>query len=1125
MFKVFDSFKAFDENCQPYTFSVERHTETANLHAGVTADGFSLKSVGNRHILNSPAFSTGEFKMNFKITLPYEINPEFIIAFQYDEKTRSGKAIRIVYDTSGKLCIDLIEVKNSEYRQISEGKSVSWHMPENDFVGLVLKIESESVSCCVDGMNFSFACRSNPGKIAIERKNFIGELIIKNFRFCSDDDICSDTLISTPKFEIPLTNGGDVPYTVQFCIDRVQGEYYMTATLDGGTRSKKVNREERVGQYVAGRDYMTNPYVGLTDGKNDAIFNLVNGVSCFVDPNIYWDCQKLFFGDTQLPITNCYKISRFAPSAETSFIFGYEKLECKGYAPQSGAREFVFESDGALMYSGASRNSDSAELLSPFDKKAISLIPEDCKDREQVINHLKYNHYFADGENISFTFEYRTDIPPEYLSVKAEIKNVFETKTICEKSPEVKKRDFYKNRREISAQVSFPPMNVGVYKIVFTVFYGEDAYKKFSYAFEVFNPDSGICPPLESGLPFMFTMDNEQKKIKRNGFDLWNPYPSDNVGHYIACATNTPVEAEEVEVWKYLKTFGRKWFAWLAIRTCNDYLSPVHDITIKNADYLFHTGKNTDCDPLGSYSLFPTRLDHWCRQFYEYDDVKAWRAEFKEKYPNGDTMALIDYINEKGQAYIKNHNRELEKLNPKVKRSIYGPLPAYFSPTLTYHSLKYFGAPQNDDLSDEYFSGFAIYEDYPFSCSYQTYRGAFAIMTILLNVPRLTVYPELYTGSDGGCIDGAVKFAHAPMGAYECSTEQNLTVAFEYVFNTAHKTKDGFKYWSTYGFHRGSDTNEYIDEFVKNWHYALDYKPKRPLRSIAYIADYSGDRDKIIPEGSFYNQSESGQTIVYECARESGVPGGFGIKPEDLETLTERDCDLLVVPSLKGANRRYIDNIRQLYNAGVNLIAVSDVTGLEDIFGVAVSNESETVTSVEYNGKTEFVYNTDADFRYKPKKAKASVSANGSLPAVITTERTALINTSLINLGCADKEKMMESKGGFIVGSLIREALADEVKRLSKPLVFGKNVGTTLFEDENGRTVLLAIDYSPFDNAVRGAKEAVVEINMPDINDASGDIPVKTAKVNGSVREIRFEINPHGFVFIKLSTAGEKEGI
>lgn len=50
MFKVFDSFKAFDENCQPYTFSVERHTETANLHAGVTADGFSLKSVGNRHI-------------------------------------------------------------------------------------------------------------------------------------------------------------------------------------------------------------------------------------------------------------------------------------------------------------------------------------------------------------------------------------------------------------------------------------------------------------------------------------------------------------------------------------------------------------------------------------------------------------------------------------------------------------------------------------------------------------------------------------------------------------------------------------------------------------------------------------------------------------------------------------------------------------------------------------------------------------------------------------------------------------------------------------------------------------------------------------------------------------------
>mgnify|MGYP004625088791 CR=1 FL=1 len=69
MFEIFDNFKAYDENRQPYTFSVERHTETANLHAGVTEEGFSLKSIGNRHILNSPVFSKCEFKMNFKISV------------------------------------------------------------------------------------------------------------------------------------------------------------------------------------------------------------------------------------------------------------------------------------------------------------------------------------------------------------------------------------------------------------------------------------------------------------------------------------------------------------------------------------------------------------------------------------------------------------------------------------------------------------------------------------------------------------------------------------------------------------------------------------------------------------------------------------------------------------------------------------------------------------------------------------------------------------------------------------------------------------------------------------------------------------------------------------------------
>lgn len=476
---------------------------------------------------------------------------------------------------------------------------------------------------------------------------------------------------------------------------------------------------------------------------------------------------------------------------------------------------------------------------------------------------------------------------------------------------------------------------------------------------------------------------------------------------------------------------------------------------------------------------------------------------------------LIDYINRTNCARITQHNRELEKLNPRVKRSIYGPFPPYFMPTTTVHSLKYFGFPDDDVLSDEYYSGFAVFEDYPFSCSYQTYRGAFAAMTLLLYLPRLTLYPELYVGSRGGCIDGAVKYAHAPMGNYSCPPYQNATLAMEYVYNTAYKTEDGFGYWNTYGFHRALCDCDYINEFVHDWHYVAEHKPERPLRSIAYIIDYSGDEDFYRPECNYYNQSESGQTVLYECARESGVPNGFGIKPQALGTLTENDCDVLVLPSLAHADKAYIAEIRRLYAAGVNLIALSDVTGLEDIFGVEKCATEATVMSVEYDGTTEYVYNTAAHFAYTPTHSHVTVTANRTLPAVISTDRTLLVNTALLSLGCADKKKGVSTKGAFIVGSLIRKALTAEVVRLSTPVAFGENVGVTAFTDTHGNRMLLAIQYTPFDNGTHDTTEAVIQLHMDDVTDVSADIPVMVGKSGGIVREIRFAIQPHGFAFIK----------
>lgn len=64
--------------------------------------------------------------------------------------------------------------------------------------------------------------------------------------------------------------------------------------------------------------------------------------------------------------------------------------------------------------------------------------------------------------------------------------------------------------------------------------------------------------------------------------------------------------------------------------------------------------------------------------------------------------------------------------------------------------------------------------------------------------------------------------------------------------------------------------------------------------------------------------------------------------------------------------------------------------------------------------------------------------------------------------------------------------------------------------------MLLAIDYSPFDNQERTAHEVSVRLFMPDVYNVKSEQEIKSVKVDGIVRELRFDILPHGFCFVEL---------
>lgn len=1156
MFTMKDNFSGHDENRQPYSFEVEQHTYVENLHAGVCDGRFHLKSVGNRHVLNTPPFKTGCFSMEFCITVLKQFDPVFTILFQYDKKIRSGMGLRFHYELAGILHVELIQCREHRILVLDEKFIQNFKLEDSKVCSMDFIISKKGVFCKIGEAELSFECECQKGQLAIERDNFIGELILQNISFESEDDFEICTVLEPVTAEIPLVNGGDIPYRITWQIDKTEGEYFLKYILDGGTGTRKYNKSDRPGQFSVETDYMTTPYVGVSNGSKEELFNIAVGEMCFVDPNIYWECQKDIFGNVPLPVTGCFRINsdlilndKLSDGAE--LIFGYENLACNGYPNQRGGNEFRYDASGKPTYSGAAQNGkDVFEIFSPFDKYAMSLIPDDCCNREEVEEHIRYNHYFECSEDIHFSLNMKTMLKSSYIDVAAEIINVYETETLAQTDTHVITESKDNGYSIIKADAHFCSLDTGVYKVVFKIFYGGRQYKEVKNVFEVFNKDTDDIPALKSGLPFIFSMANEIKWLKRNAFDLWNPMHSCDGVHYISCVTDTPIEAENRRTWELTKPFKRKWFAWIAPRTCTDYSDAENHIdTIKNADYLFWAQAQRGWSINSQFTQYPLRSDHWSFITTKSPFHQEVLKEFLKENPHAAKVVAMDFENEdftndhyerlmsefrvEWITYMNDHvlkilekqNAQLEELNPGIRRSMYGPVNIYITPTISYRSLPDYGLPNDNRLAEKVFNGFAVFEDYPHACSYPTYRGPFALASILLHCPKLRVYPEQYSGGRGGSIDGAVKFANAPRGAYKVEPYMNSTHSFEYVFNTPYRLEDGYHYWDTYGFHRRSHGTPMLDELARDWKYVIENKPQKPLRSMAFIAEYD-ESDTVFDisvnnEGNkiyaFCNQSEIASGFIHECSREAGIPNGFSMKFDTLSTLSADECDLLVVPTLKNAEPCVKDEIRRLYNEGVNLIALSDITGLEDIFGVLPHRQSRRINTLTYCAETENIYSTDAVFNYKSCGAEAIMLADEALPAIFATERTVLINTHILSLGCENKEQRESRPNAYcVVGRLIRKALTDTVRRLSKPFAVGDNVGVTLFESQSGHTELMAINYVPYNNRQHDVKEAVIHFDMDNLIDVKSDRELYVCKENGIVKEIRFNTKPFETVFAEL---------
>ena len=1114
MFNFKESFKLYDENYKPYGIEIEACNHLWHKHIRPVREGMAIAAVGNKYFLKVPEVS--EYSVDYEFSFNYITDKASATLYSgYERVGRSGYEIILTWNKTEGSLEAILRTLNDDRTEKEEKKTVKTDFfPDAGKVCRVTLTSSENRLTVkaenAEHINFSVAPRK--GAVGFGRPNFIGEIIYESATFTAN--IETKTVNAPVKVEIPLLEGGTMPLTVEYELYECKGERYLKATLDGGPSYREkypyYDPEGTRNQYAVEQWYMTRPYFAF--GGEKFYFSMGN---INTSDGMHWKgILDVFLGMVDFPVSLTVPVKK----VDSDYSFGYEHLWVKGYSMQQGKGEYNFSKNGE--YLGKTAFPDTFELRSPDDKYAVSMIEDSVYEAEVVRDHLRRNHFFSDDEEINFTVFTNTE--KKYITYKAELRNVFD-ETMEELTVDE------------SGRMTHSPLPVGVYRVHLFVYYGGEIFRELNTVFEVFDKEGKKCAPLESGLPVLFSTPNEQKYLDRDKFDPWNPGKPDNTEHFYALSAFLPYVGERKRVWEVIKKFGRKWYAWLTNRiygTHGEATPEKHPEVVKNADYLRY-----DHDFLaGAYCYWAGKCTY---EFFEdyLDSTEGARETVGhrrgEEYTMTEHFKLLsnyktDFFEKFVNESVSRREKDVKKLyshNPDLKFAGYGPYAIYAAYLRSYSLLEYHAFPTDRRLFDLFFSGFCQFEDYPASCAYRTYRGPFGVGTMLAKIPELVFYPEQYKASIGGCIDGHVKFANPPLGKYGMPLWFNTTLAREYVYNSAVKTKDGYSFWDTYGFMHGDYPQEQDDAFIKDWKYILRHKPLKMKKSPIFFAEFPKWESRVESDFCteqnwrvFLNSSEEGIAHLYETARLFGLPMGAYAPWDALDTLTENDTDLIILPTTVGLSEKRLQKLRKLYKNGVSLFAVSRVDGLEDLFGVEYSPEEKRIYTLEAEGITEDIYPYSDTFNYRSKGAECVMTASGN-PVYFTYGRTALLNVAAYSVGRIHF-KEHPYLGRTTNSPLYFDVTARLLYKLTSPFATAeKELGVTLFEDESGNDMLFAVDYSRYDGSeMYREKEYAVTLNADytDCESVDGKPIRKLISESGRLDAIVIRLRQHESALIKL---------
>lgn len=1137
-FSLTENFLCETESGLPRSISVEKNSVYTHNHIRREDGALYIACQGNKFFLITPNLADADVCFRFRF---HNTHDEYGCAlyFRYDRTLRTGYCVELCREKDENF-LSLCRIDREEKHILDRIDLDSDSLPDENTLCVICR--GGDVQAQLNGREYAFAPGEaiipSPGAVGMTFHSRIGEMAALHMSVESEDELPSEILLPETSAAIPLRNGGNIPYVLTWSVHRTGGISYLKYRLSGGPgeRVSYPGYPRKTGQYVVETARMTSPYIALYSGNGRRLCRntIWPGTLTVADPGLHWkELLYRYMSITDLPIEGCFPIPEDAKPRRLAF--GYERFSSSGYCMQTEEQvEFIFDpATGVLLAEGKAPGAECILVSSPADKQAVRLIPDTAYAAQQVRRHMAENHYFTETEPIQFIARVQTGKPKAFLTVSTELQDAY--------------GDFLADMPGEAAEdcwvFTHAPLPVGVYRAVFTARFGDQVLCRQKTVFEAFDPTGERCAPLESGLPALYSMPNEQQYLDRDVFDPWNPYPGCNMEHYYAISCFAGDIGLKKRIWEILPLFGRKWYVWDSDhRTLTeDEFARHHEEILRHADYCYypleHEWAVVRHDFIEQMSYKKKRLMPYLRDFLaehpEYDiglneETENLTREQHRRLMFACYQEWMQYACERIFEDAARDNQWMRSVNPDVKRACYGPFPIYAYPLTTYNSMRYIGFPTDERLSSLLFDGFGQLEDYPFSCAYNTYKGSFLVSHVLLHAPDIAIYPEQYKSSFGGCIDGAVKDAHPPLGKYEMPTYFNVTHAYEFVYNTAHLTQNGFEFWKKRGFMHPDFPEEFEDAFVRGWKHVLHHEPKETMRGTAYLSEIPACEDEVKQDGdslNSMNRSDAGIAYFYETARTHGLPNGFTFRWDMLGSLTPEMTDCVVLPSLENAPEGAIEALTKLYEAGVSLIAVSRIDGLEEIFGVRYAPAKERICRLcTPDGKEEAIFPDDAQFFYEPAGASVLLEAetpDGSRrPVLLKKGRALLLNAPAPELGHRIFPKLTQSYAPS-VSELLRKTAAREMLALSRPTALSDGCGITLFRDEHGHTLLLAIDYSPYgQDGTHREYESTIMLNDPDVKEVSpiyGPAPSALRDGNGRVKGLWLKLRQQECALIKLS--------